>query len=98
MLLEVGERAGRALQHLVRHGLHVVAGHDGAMQRRCPDGEALRQVQLEFAQARKTQCAAEADDRRRADLGPARQRVDIGAHGEIRIRQHGRGDLPLSLR
>ena len=75
-----------------------VAGRDRAMQRRGPDGEALRQVQLEFAQARKAQRAAEANDRRRADLRPARQRVDIGAHGEIRIREHDRGDLLLPLR
>jgi hypothetical protein len=68
------------------------------MQRRRPDGEALRQVQLEFTQARKTQCTAETNDRRRADLRSARQSVDIGAHGEIRIREHDCGDPLLPLR
>jgi hypothetical protein len=57
-------------------------------------------VQLEFTQARKTQCTAEANDRRRADLRPARQSVDIRAHGKFRIRKHDRGDplLPLGQR
>ena len=98
MLLEVGECARRALQDFVRDGLHVVAGHDRAVQRRCSHGKALRQVQLEVAQAGETHCAAEANDRRWADLRAAGQRVDIGAHREIRIGEHGCGDLLLSLR
>ena len=98
MLLEVGQRARCALEHLVHDGLHVVAGNDRPMQRRRSDGKALRQMQLEFAQARETQGSTEADDRRRADLRPARQRVDVGAQREIRIREHDRGDLPLPLR
>ena len=67
------------------------------MQRRRPDGKRLRQVELEFAQARKTQGPAEADNRRRADLGPARQRVDIGAQRELRIVEHRCGNLLLRL-
>ena len=62
-----------------------------------PTARLCARLQLEFAQARKTQGAAEADDRRRADLGPARQRIDIGAQREFRIVEHRRGDLLLRL-
>ena len=98
VLLEIGERARRALQDFVRDGLHVVAGQDRAVQRRCPDGKALREMQLEFAQTRETQCTAEADDRRRAHLRAAGERVDVAAQREIRIGEHGRRDLLLSVR
>ena len=98
VLLEIRERVDRALQHLVRHRLHVVAGHDRAVQRRLPDRKALRQAQLELAQAGTTQRATEAGDGRRAHLGPARQRVDIGVQRELRILEHRRGHLLVRQR
>ena len=78
--------------------LHVVAGRDRAVQRRLPDRQVLRQPQLELAQARAAQRAAEARDRRRAHAGAAREHVDVGAQREFRVLEHRGGDLPLRLR
>ena len=98
MLFEVGERADGALQHLVRHRLHVVAGDHGAVQRRLANRQVLREAQLEFAQARASQRAAKPGDRRRTDSGAARQRIDVGEQHGLWVFEHGRGDLTVGGR
>jgi hypothetical protein len=95
MVLDVGQNGGGTVQDLVYDVARVIVGAHRAMKVRRAHAKALRELQLEVAQAAEAKRTAEADHRWRADISQSRKLLDIGANARFGVIEKHLPDLSL---